>query len=81
MKSHFNFAFAFDERSLQTLSVKNAQTFHSLSLYHIVVFFFSLSRSSQISFNAKIRRKRVKHVGSLCQRKNVAKRLFADYFS
>ena len=40
MKSHFNFAFAFDKRSLQRHSVKNAQTFYSLRfiIYPIVLF-------------------------------------------
>ena len=36
-KSHFNFAFALDERSLQRLSVKTTYTFYFLLLYPIVV--------------------------------------------
>ena len=44
------FTVAFDERSLQTLSMKNAHTFHSLPLYSVVVRICgcSLSRLSRI---------------------------------
>ena len=57
MKPRFNFAFAFDERSLQRLSMKNTHIFHSLPLSPIAVSIFvcSLSRLSQISLSAKIR--------------------------
>ena len=44
-KSHFNFIFAFGERSLQRLLVENTHTLYSLPLYPIAVricFLFSV---------------------------------------
>ena len=70
MKSDFNLAFAFDERSLQRISVKNAQTFQSLPLCPIVY--------PKYLFSVKIVTNKL-NVRSLCQRKSVSKRLF-DYF-
>ena len=57
MKSYFNFAIAFDERSLQNTFSENTHIFYSLSLYPIVVSncVLPLSRLSQISLNVKIR--------------------------
>ena len=37
---HFNFTFAFDERSLQRLSVKNTHTFYSVVISYCCSYFF-----------------------------------------
>ena len=55
LKSHFNLAFAFDERSLQRTSVKNAHTLQSLPLYPVAlsICVCSQSRLSQINVKSK----------------------------
>ena len=68
-KSNFNFAFAFDERSLQRLSVKNTHILLFAAISNCCKYLCSLSRLSQISLNAKIRNVCAKNT-------SVAKRLF-----
>ena len=77
IKSNFNIAFDFHERSMQRLSVKSTHTFYSLLLYpnNCCKYLCSMSRLSQISLNqGKIRNVCAKNLS--VKLKSVAKRLF-----